>query len=176
MISWWRSLGPATLRPAPQEMIRSSVGAALGLFLADLILWALTGTGPMMTQTLLIGPFGATAFLIFAVPTSPLAQPWPVVVGNTLSALAALGVLQLGLPMVPALSLAVFAAMLAMGAARALHPPGGAVAVATILAGPNLWFALQPILTGSVALVALGMLWNLATGRQYPHRPPAPNR
>ena len=76
MISWWRSLGPATLRPAPQEMIRSSVGAALGLFLADLILWALTGTGPMMTQTLLIGPFGATAFLIFAVPTSPLAQPW----------------------------------------------------------------------------------------------------
>ncbi|MFN9503448.1 MAG: HPP family protein [Rubrivivax sp.] len=29
---------------------------------------------------------GASAVLLFAVPSSPLAQPWPVMVGNVMSA------------------------------------------------------------------------------------------
>jgi CBS-domain-containing membrane protein len=32
----------------------------------------------------LIAPMGASAVLVFAVPASPLAQPWSVIVGNTL--------------------------------------------------------------------------------------------
>ncbi len=34
-----------------------------------------------------IAPLGASAVLVFALPASPLAQPWSVVGGNTLSAL-----------------------------------------------------------------------------------------
>ena len=30
---------------------------------------------------------GASSVLLFAVPTSPLAQPWNVVIGNTIAAL-----------------------------------------------------------------------------------------
>ena len=41
----------------------------------------------------LIAPFGASAVLVYAVPNSPLAQPWSVVMGNTLSALVALAVI-----------------------------------------------------------------------------------
>jgi CBS domain-containing membrane protein len=106
--------------PSARETARAAIGAALGLFLADLILWLLGGAGtPMMTTALLIAPFGATAFLIFSVPASPFAQPWSAVVGNTVSALCALGVLQMGLPMVPAISVAVLLAMVAMSLTRA---------------------------------------------------------
>ena len=153
-------------------MLRAALGAGLGLIIADLILWAMAGLGPALGQSLLIAPFGATAFLIFAVPNSPLAQPWSAVVGNTLSAVAGLIVLRLGLPLVPAIGLAVALAMVAMSATRALHPPGGAVAIATVLADPGATFALLPVMAGTVLLVALGMAWNHLTGRAYPFRLP----
>ena len=168
----WRSLGPAVPATPPHEALRAALGAGLGLIAADLILWAMTSQGPALGQSLLIAPFGATAFLIFAVPNSPLAQPWPAVVGNTLSAVAGLIVLRLGLPVVPAIGLAVALAMLAMSATRALHPPGGAVAIATVLADPDPVFALVPVLTATALLVALGMVWSRATGRRYPFRLP----
>ena len=179
MNRWWHGFGPAMPVLPARETARASIGAALGLFLTAAILWALDGAGtPLMSSAVLIAPFGASAFLIFSFPASPFAQPWPAVVGNTISALAALGVLQLGLPMLPAISLAVLLAMVAMSLARALHPPGGAVAIATVLLAradqmPALSFALMPVCAGTAALVVAGVLWNLATGRAYPV-PPMP--
>lgn len=171
----WRSLGPVLPATPPRDILRSALGTGLGLLCADLILWALSGgTTPVETRLLLIAPFGATAFLIFVVPNSPLAQPWSAVIGNTVSALVALAVLQIGLPVVPAAALAVLLAVAAMALTRALHPPGGAVAIATVLAAPNLSFALQPVFAGTAALVVFGMVWNRATGRHYPFRLPNP--
>ena len=143
--------------------------------MVEMILWVLGGAGtPLLTTTALIAPFGATAFLIFSVPARPFAQPWSAVVGNAVSALCALGVLHLGLPMVPAISVAVLLAMIAMSLARALHPPGGAVAIDTVLLATPAWsFAVIPVCTGTLALVLPGILWNRATGRPYPV-PPLP--
>lgn len=176
-MSLWRALGPAIPRPKLAEALRAGLGAGLGLALADLFLWVLSPKHPdLLSHPLLIAPLGASALLIFAVPNSPLAQPWAVAVGNTLSALAALLILQLGLPPLAAAPLAVALAILAMAAARAIHPPGGAVALLTALAGPeNLGFAMSPVLLGSVALVLAGVIWNRATGRVYPFRLPAPS-
>ena len=171
--------GPAVPMPAPRDIVRGAVGAALGLFLSDVILWLLGGAGaPMMIRSALIAPFGASAFLIFSVPNSPLAQPWSAVVGNTVSALSALAVLQAHLPMVPAIAAAVFLAMVAMALTRALHPPGGAVAIATVLLArpdhlPPLSFALIPVFSGTLALVLLGMVWHRSTARHYPFRQPS---
>ena len=36
---------------------------------------------------IIVAPLGASAVLVFAVPSSPLAQPWSIVGGNVLSAL-----------------------------------------------------------------------------------------
>ncbi|TXI00612.1 MAG: CBS domain-containing protein, partial [Pseudorhodobacter sp.] len=172
-----RALGPAIPRPPLAEAMRAGLGAGFGLGFAALGLWGITPeTADLLARPLLIAPFGASAFLIFAVPNSPLAQPWPVAVGNSLSALAALLVLQTGLAALPAAALAVTLAILAMAAARAMHPPGGAVALFTALAGPQDWtFALSPVLAGSVLLVLAGIAWNRATGRAYPFRQPAPS-
>jgi CBS domain-containing membrane protein len=45
--------------------------------------------GQLLSSTyvpIIVAPLGASAVLIFAVPSSPLAQPWPVVGGNMISA------------------------------------------------------------------------------------------
>ncbi len=165
MTPWWQGYGPVRLHLPPLVWARAAIGAGLGLWVAHLVLRGL-GSG----QTALIAPFGATAFLIFVVPGSPLAQPWPVVVGNTVSALAALFVLQLGLPQVAVICLSVALAVLAMALTHAMHPPGGAVAIATALAAPSLNFVLTPVAVGSAVLVLAGLIWHRTTGQPYPYR------
>lgn len=165
-MAWWQGFGPIRLGLPPLEVGRAALGAAVGLLVADLVLRAL-GAG----QVALIAPFGASAFLIFTVPGSPLAQPWPAVVGNTVSALSALAVLMLGLPQLAAICLSVLLAIVVMALTRSMHPPGGAVAIATVLAAPLVSFALIPVAAGSLALVLAGMVWHRLLGRPYPLRP-----
>jgi CBS domain-containing membrane protein len=79
---WTRSLGPVVARPKGREMLRACLGAGIGLVLCTfLVRLTLTPViGDAMDPTLfLIAPLGATAMLAFAVPSSPLAQPWSAV-------------------------------------------------------------------------------------------------
>ena len=56
---------------------------------------------------------------------------------------------------------------------RCLHPPGGASALLTVLSGvTDPAFALFPVAVNSLLLVAAGVAYNRATGRDYPHRQP----
>lgn len=163
----WRGFAPAMGGPKAVDLARAGIGAGLGLLLAGL---ALRGLGIGW----LIAPFGASAVLVYAVPNSPLAQPWSVVTGNTLSALVALAVIT-ALPHVDwAVPLAVGLAIATMLATRALHPPGGAVALLVALAGKTDWLhVLGPVIAGSCLLVGIGILWNHAVGRVYPFRQPS---
>lgn len=170
--------GPVMAAPHAPEVLRAAIGAGLGLLVCDIALSVLSGGG--LAHLALIAPFGASAFLIFVVPNSPLAQPYSVVAGNTLAALAALGTVALVASPLVAAPLAVALAIAAMGATRSFHPPAGAVALATVIAAhgpqpPALAFAITPVAAGSALLVATGILWNRATGRVYPFRQPAPS-
>ncbi|MFD1837338.1 HPP family protein [Paracidovorax cattleyae] len=96
----------------------------------------------------LVAPIGASAVLVFGVPASPLAQPWPVVGGNALSALV--GVACAALVPDPALAgaLAVALAIALMVRLRCLHPPGGAAALFVVMAhGASPQFAFFPVMT-----------------------------
>ncbi|PLL14542.1 hypothetical protein C0V75_03690 [Tabrizicola sp. TH137] len=177
MFNRLRPFGPAMPSPAWREALRAACGAGVGLLACEALLWLVT-PGAASGPVLLIAPFGASAFLIFVVPNSPLAQPWSVVAGNSVAALAALGTVALLPDPRLAAPLAVALAVLLMAALRALHPPGGAVALATVLAAgdpafPGLAFAALPVAAGSLGLVLAGLLWNRATGRAYPFRQPA---
>ncbi|WP_301751613.1 HPP family protein [uncultured Erythrobacter sp.] len=124
---------------------------------------------------LLIAPLGASAFLLFAIPNSPLAQPFSAIMGNTMSALVAIAVLQLGLPAEVSVGLAVGGAIFVMAILRAMHPPGGAVALATVLIAVeggrvDIAFALSPVLLDTALLVLLAVVYNRLTGRRYPFR------
>ncbi|SEA29218.1 CBS domain-containing membrane protein [Acidovorax soli] len=118
----------------------------------------------------MVGSLGASAILVFGMPSSPLAQPWPVLGGSTLSALVG-GVCAALVPD-PAVAgaLAVGLSMALMVPLRCLHPPGGAMALYVVIAqGNGLQLAAFPICFNALVLVVLGVAYNTLTGRQYPH-------
>jgi CBS domain-containing membrane protein len=168
-------LRPAMARPAPREILRAAIGVTLALLAAAGVI--ALGQGAGAARLYLIAPLGASALLMVAVPNSPLAQPWPVLVGNTGGAVIGIAC-ALALPWPPvAAAAAVGGATLFMQAARALHPPAGGVALAVVLAAEGtqdagFLFALSPVAAVSALLVLLAMLWNRATGRVYPFRQP----
>ncbi|MBU6513072.1 MAG: HPP family protein [Betaproteobacteria bacterium] len=171
MRSWWRSFVPAATAVDGRERLRMAVGGALGIAVTGFVAHALRPwLGPVSPW--LVAPLGASAVLVFCAPSSPMAQPWPVIGGDTLSALVAvLCVRWLGHSELVA-AVAVGAAIAVMVALRCLHPPGGASALLSVLAGvgdPH--FVLFPVLVDTLLLVAVGLLFNNATGRSYPHRP-----
>jgi CBS domain-containing membrane protein len=123
----------------------------------------------------IVAPIGASAVLLFAVPASPLAQPWSIVGGNGVSAI--FGVLIVSLVPQPALAaaLAVGGAILIMSLLRCLHPPGGAAALSAVIGGHAIQSGhahhlLLPILANSLILVAVGWLFHRFSGHSYPHR------
>lgn len=125
---------------------------------------------------LIVAPMGASAVLIFAVPASPLAQPWPVVGGNTISALAGIAAFRAVSDPMLAAGLAVGLAILLMSLLRCLHPPGGAAALTAVIGSQGIHdagyaFAFAPVALNSVALVALAMFFHRISGHSYPHEP-----
>lgn len=165
---WLKGFRPAPLTVNASERWRSILGALLGIAFTA-ILSRLFASSPAAAW--LVAPLGASAVLVFAVPASPLAQPWSVVGGNTISALV--GVLCVQLIDDPALAagVAVAAAVVAMFYLRCLHPPGGAAALLAVLThASSLDFVLFPVLVNSLLLVFIGIVYNTATGRRYPHR------
>ena len=165
-----RSLWPAPLAVGRAERWRALAGAGLGVLLTGLLCRWLV---PQGVAPWLVAPMGASAVLVFAVPSSPLAQPWPVVGGNTLSALV--GVLCALLIPDPAWAgaAAVACAIGLMFWLRCLHPPGGAAALMCALGGVGLSFVLFPVLLNSVLMLLAGVAYNRLTGRPYPHLPAA---
>lgn len=168
-----RSLGPAVARASGVEALRAGFGALIGLGVTGLSLLS-----PQIDLDLglyLVAPFGASAVLLFAVPNSPLAQPWSAIVGNTVAALVGVLVCLLVTDPVFRIPLAVGLAVTATILCRAVHPPAGAVAMTAAMspdaiAHLGFWFALAPIATGTTALVLLAMVYGWLTGRRYPFR------
>ncbi|MEH7829316.1 HPP family protein [Gemmobacter denitrificans] len=168
----WRGLGPAIPPGNRSDTIRAVIGALIGLGLTELVLSPMAD--PML-GLFLIAPFGATAVLVIAVPNSPLAQPWSVVVGNGLAALAGVTVALLVPSPMAAVPISVALAIAAMILARAVHPPAGAIAMTAamnpdLVAALGYGFALSPVLLGSAMIVGFGMIWARLTGRRYPFR------
>ena len=122
----------------------------------------------------IVAPLGASAVLVFAVPASPLAQPWPVVGGNIISTLVGVTAVRFIPDPTLAAGLAVGGAILIMSLLRCLHPPGGAAALTAVIGGHGIQaagygFAFAPIGINSIALVSIAMVLHRATGHTYPH-------
>lgn len=157
-----------------QDRALACFGALLGVAATGLICALALGDNPHLP--LLAAPIGASALLLFAVPASPLAQPWPIIGGNTLSALVGLAVGHLVPEPAVAGGLAVALAIGVMSVTRCLHPPGGATALTAALGGSAVAtygyaFAFVPVGLNAVVLTALGWAFHRLTRRVYPHAP-----
>ncbi len=177
LFTWLQRLQPRQVPMRTLERLLACLGALFGIAGTALVTqWCL---GADFSMPLLIAPMGASAVLVFAVPASPLAQPWAVVMGNTLSALVGIAAGKLIADPTLAAAAGVSGAIGVMSLARCVHPPGGAVALTAVLGGPAIGaagfaFALAPVAINSLLLTAIGLAFNNATRRQYPHVPPPP--
>ncbi|MBY5407586.1 HPP family protein [Rhizobium leguminosarum] len=161
-------LAGATLR----ERLIACFGALLGIGLTGVISGYLFGQGPHLP--LIVAPMGASAVLLFAVPASPLAQPWSIIGGNTISALMGIIAAYFIRDPIIATGVGVSLAIGAMSFTRCLHPPGGAAALTAVLGGPVVagWgflFPFVPVALNSCILVGLGLLFHKLSKRNYPH-------
>jgi CBS domain-containing membrane protein len=173
VLSWLLRLWPAPVPIDTRERLRIVVGVGLGLLLTAV---ACRGFAvPGVTTPWLVAPLGASALLVFAVPNSPMAQPWSVVAGNTVSALVGIAMARLIPDVAAASALAVAGAVVAMFALRCLHPPGGATALLMVLTHTTAFdAAFFPVFANSALLVAIGAAYNTLTGHDYPHQQRAP--
>lgn len=159
--------------PGARERLVAVAGAIIGIVTTGLLCGVLAGSGA--AHPLLVAPMGASAVLLFAVPASPLAQPWSVLGGNVLSALVGIAV-ALAVPNTTvAAGLGVGLAIAIMSLARCLHPPGGAVALSAVLGGAAgsahpFMFALYPVGLNSLLLILAGLAFHRMSGHTYPHR------
>ena len=170
--AWLRAFRPAPIGADWRERLRVVVGATLGILVTALVCrwFGPAAAGSPAGWPWLIAPLGASAVLVFAVPASPLAQPWAVVGGNTLSALVGIACVRWFGSAEASAALAVGLAVGLMFALRCLHPPGGASALLVVLNGVgDFQFAGYPVLLNTLLLVAVGVAYNHATRRTYPH-------
>lgn len=176
--NWLRSFVPPPLTVSKREIFYSCLGALIGLMFAEwLSRYAL---GEM--NLWFVAPLGASAVLLFAVPASPLAQPWSMIGGNLVSGLVGVFCAQhfafnLGL----GAAVAVATAIGFMFILRCLHPPSGAVAMTAVMGGPAIHslgyqFVIWPVLVNSLFLLALALIFNNVLRHRYPHQIAKPAR
>lgn len=128
-----------------------------------------------INRPILLASMGASTFILFALPGSGLAQPWPLVGGHLVSGLVGVAFAHAGIANIAtAAALTAGASVLGMHVLRCLHPPGVATALIPLLSfspdnRPGLDFLLAPLLLNVALLLLLTLIinrWLLA--RQYP--------
>ncbi|MDQ2988761.1 MAG: HPP family protein [Pseudomonadota bacterium] len=171
-LEWLEKFLPKPSTASGREQLRAGIGAMVGLMLTGFMSYFLfSGKSGM---AFLVAPMGASSVLLFGVPASPLAQPWSVWGGNFVSALVGVTCAKLiDNPMVAA-PVAGGMAIICMFLMRCLHPPGGAVALTAVLAGPAVHaagyeFAFIQVGLNTALMVFAALAYNNLTGRRYPH-------
>ena len=150
----------------PQPTFANVMLSGLGGFIAISVI-ALAAD---YTQAILIlGSFGASCVIVFALPDTPLAQPRNVIAGHFLSSLSGLFYLNVFGQHWWALALAVATAIIVMMAFRVVHPPAGSNPVIVFLGMPGWNFLIFPTLIGACILVLVAMFYNnVVRKNKYP--------
>jgi CBS domain-containing membrane protein len=137
-----------------RDMLLSSLAALIAMGVVTWISYRFLSPG---TAPFIVASMGASTVLLVAIPSSPMNRAWPLLGSHLIC--AGIGVtcaLYIPNPLL-AIPLAVTGAVLAMQYLRCLHPPGGATAMLTVLAGPDVTqlgylFVFTPVLLNAVIL------------------------
>lgn len=164
---WLRNFWPGPARIDAQELLRMAVGVALGLLVTAVVSRWWSGG---LASTWMVSSLGASAVLLFGMPASPMAQPWPVLGGTVVSALVGAACQRLVPDLAVAAALAVGLSILLMVPLRCMHPPGAGFAAFVVLEhADGVALVMFPILFNAVALVLCAVIYNTLTGKRYPH-------
>lgn len=176
---WWRlrhALGIPEHAVSWRERLVATITAGLGIACVALLstAWVQAAGSGDLHSLWLVASIGATAVLVFAVPHGALSQPWAVLGGQGLSALAGVASAQLLGGGIVAAAVAVALAIAVMHSCRCIHPPGGATALSAVMAvgagnAPGWAFVLSPVLLDAGLIVLVATLLNAPfPWRRYP--------
>ena len=158
--------------PRFSDKLISSVGAFIAIAALTLEITHLSTEYNVVIPVL--ASMGASTFLLFAVPHSPMAQPWPMLGGHIVSALVGVACASLIPHPVIATASAVALAIFAMHLLHCMHPPSAATAMIAVLAGPEVHamgyaFCYEVVAFNAVTLLLLALfINNILPGRRYP--------
>jgi len=156
------------------ERWRSTLGTLVFIAVSSMLLYEFP-VGPYG----LLAPVGASAVILFLLPHSPVAAPWPVIGSYLFGTLCAFAALAL-IPYPPlAAALAVAATIWLMARFNCIHPPGGALTLLLVLASPHSAADWRHLLLAVLVNVPLMLLLavlinNLLLRRRYPWHAQAP--
>ena len=150
--------GSPTVRVLLIAFFGASIAGALLGFMAE-----------SSQQALIMGSFGASIFLIMAVPDLPFAQPRNVLAGHFIASAIGLACFHLIGESFLIMGVALGLTTVAMLFFKVAHPPAGSNPIAIFLAGPDWSFLVTPTLAGAFVIVGLGIAYNnLWAERSYP--------
>ena len=153
------------------EKAISIIGGFIGIFL---ILWISAQYAGLHGVALLIASMGSSAVLVFAVPHSTFAQPWPLVSSHFICTLIGVFCAQTVANPYIAAPLSVALSIAAMSYLRCIHPPAGGTALVPVIGGPDVHalgyqFAFTPVLLNIGILLLAAIFVNYAfQWRRYP--------
>ena len=158
--------------------IKGKFLSAISSFIAILMVaWITQKSGVSAAYPIIVASMGASAVILFIMPGSPLAQPWPLVGGQMVSAIIGIACAQMIENTVLASGCAVGGSILAMLLLRCLHPPGAATALTPIIAGDPVGFDSYSFVLTPVGInVAIMLIMAIAINRwilryEYPAVP-----
>lgn len=147
---------------------KDALVASLGSFIAISVIFLFTIkiTSNHNTAALIAASTGATAFLIFTLPTSVFSNNWSVIGGHLVSAFIGVSCFKLLGSSVVATALSVALAVIGMHLLRCPHPPGGATALLAVIGGENVTqlgyhYILFPILVNVLTLLVISHSLNM---------------
>ncbi|MCF6199388.1 MAG: HPP family protein [Hyphomicrobiaceae bacterium] len=173
--SQWANLAELIgIETLPRSWVEKSL-CTIGAFVSLMAVYVIT-TSIMGPQAALpvVASMGATSLLLFSVPHGALSQPWPVFMGQVVSATVGVTVAKLIPDPLIGAPLAVALCTLLMLLGRCLHPPGAASALTVIFASDAVRemgydFVLMPVALNATILIIIAITFNAPfKGRRYP--------
>jgi CBS-domain-containing membrane protein len=175
------SFKPHAAQTSIAEKLRSGFAGGIAILLLTLTMHYLPQAG---FPLLIVSSMASSAALLYATPHSPLAQPWNLVGGHLVSALAGLACGALIPETTLAAGAAVGSAILLMEFLSCLHPPSAATALMMVLGISRFhemnwqWAITIVAINVGISLLLALVINNLLPGRHYPmyalHNQPPP--
>lgn len=160
------------------SLYKTAISTGIDSFLAISTLTCIHYGIGQTDETIIFGPFGATAVLLFGFPAAPFSQPRNIIGGHFIGAACGLSShMLIGVPMDSFLlsaPVAVATASTLMMLTKSFHPPAGGTALTTAIGSAKIsslgYYFLVPTVGGSVSLVILAYLFNRISGGSYPQK------
>lgn len=155
-----------------KEVALTSLAAFTAIFILVMVVHYATLSAKL--TLLVLASMGASTFLLFVVPHSPMSQPWAVVGGHLISSVIGVACAQYIAHPAFATAIAVALSIFIMHWLQCLHPPSAATAMIAVLGGPEvhmmgwqLCYEVVVINAGTIVVLAI-VINDFILNRRYP--------